>query len=80
MEIINVVEIYQGILNSIESYPIFKGYNAKERGIIVKQAEDYFRSLLVDVDEETAQAATLNGRYSDEDWDILITWSNVHME
>ena len=81
MKIINVIYIMSGILQWIESFPIYEDSTYSE-DTQIKSAEELFEKTIREFEnlsDNEIEEYTENGYYSNMNGDdVIISWSNVN--
>ena len=76
MRIINVIEMLNGNISQILSYPINEDKLSEQ---IIESAEDTFKKILIEVrgfEEEDCEEFVESGYYCDDNgWEVYLTWS-----
>lgn len=78
MKIINIVEIVNGVLDNIESFPIIEEQLSRE---IIDQAEDMFSEKAMQHGAKTKEIAKFieDGSFDNENgYEVLIHWSAIN--
>lgn len=79
MRIINIVEVLNGSISQILSFPIHEDQLSEE---VVSQAEDTFKKTINEVtgiDVEDLDSVVEDGYYTDDNgWELSLVWSEIN--
>jgi len=82
MEIINVIEIVSGILNSVNSFVIINALDPFSKDQQITEAERLFerKALENGMKPEDLDDCLIEGTWDDHNgYEVLITWSEVNL-
>jgi len=78
MRILNVIELLNGTITQILSYPVYEEQLSQD---VVDEAEKMFTSIINEVngtDIEDMDSFIEDGYYSDDNgWELYLTWSET---
>lgn len=78
MEVVNVIEIRSGLVETVKSFVIL---NEEDKDRITKEAEEYFKELIENYDEditdEDMEVYIEDGEYNNQffGYSVILTWS-----
>lgn len=79
MRILNVIELLNGTITQILSYPVYEEQLSQD---VVDEAEKMFTSIINEVngtDIEDMDSFIEDGYYSDDNgWELYLTWSETN--
>lgn len=76
MKIINVIEIVEGSVTNVKSFPIVNPLDEKERVLL---AESVFAKIAEEngAPEEEMESFLEDGSFSEGDYSVFLSWSEV---
>lgn len=79
MRILNVIELLNGTITQIMSYPVYEEQLSQD---VVDEAEKMFSGIINEVtgiDTEDMDSFIEDGYYSDDNgWELYLTWSETN--